>query len=119
MLLQLNSTDIKKPNKANGFYLERFEISEAKRVASGKMTKDIVAVKRKFYFQYAVIEKVDLDVIMNILTNGDAFFTLDYEDGGDAKQATVYVGAIKKYPFHATAIAGYSWKDFTFNLIEQ
>lgn len=119
--LRLNGIPIKTPNRPSGqgFRTERFELVKAGRLAGGLMTKDIVAVKRKFFFDYAQIHDSDYRTILDILENGDAFFELQYAVNGRNKLATVYVGPISRSFFRYNDLHGWYYRDFKFNLIER
>jgi len=110
----INGTTIKNPTE---FTIQKFKLTKAGRVASGKMTMDVIAKKRKFSFVYDVLSGRDLETITGILYNDDAFYTLGYEENGEQKTATVYVGAINAQKYRADGV--WYWKDVTFDLIEQ
>ena len=114
MILRINGTNIKTPHN---FEIEKYKLTKAGRVASGKMTMDVIAKKRKFIFEYEVLSGRDLDTIVNIIDGNDAFYTLEYEENGVLKTATVYPGAIKAVKFRTDGI--WYWKNVHFALIEQ
>lgn len=120
MIIQINGTDIKVPNKKDGFRIGQFELSKGGRTADGTMTKDIIAKKHKFFFEYAIISAADLKVILDIIYNGTAaFFTLTVEDYDGTTDYTVYVGEINRIFFRRGGLNGWYYTDFAFNLIEQ
>ncbi len=115
MPLKINGTRIKSPT---GFQIERYKITKASRVASGKMTMDVIARKLKFLFNYKVLSGAEYKTILDILDTDTAFFTLEYVENDVVKTATVYSGAITANKFRTDEGAWY-WKDVTFDLIEQ
>lgn len=116
MALTIDSTSIAEPQK---FEIERYALTKAGRVASGKMTLELVAWKRKFNLTYEVITGANLDTILDLLVTTTMFHTLAYpEADGTTSSATVYVGAIKG-EFWRNAGSNRIFRDVTFSLIEQ
>lgn len=113
-LIKLGNTTVKKPTS---FRIETYNITKSGRTASGKMCMDLIAKKRKFFFEYAVLAGADLDVILGIIDSTAMFFSLEYVDNGVTKTATVYGGAIAKDQFRTDG--GWYWKNVKFDLIEQ
>lgn len=111
---RLNGTPIKEPSELQ---IQEFKLTKSGRVASGKMTMDIIAKKRKFFFTYNVLSGPELDAIMAIVQDGPAFFTLQYNQNGVEKSATVYAGAPKMTKFRTDG--KWYWKNVQFDLIEQ
>lgn len=113
---KINGYVIKRPTS---FKIERFAITKSARLASGLMTMELIAQKRKFYFTYDSIDSGDMKVILaHIWDNKKMFFTLTYVESNETKSAVVYVGSIPSDLFR-TGNAEWVWKDFTFDLIEQ
>jgi hypothetical protein len=110
----LNGTRIKEPTDLD---VEKYKLTKAGRVASGKMTMDVIAKKRKFNFKYDVLSGTDLQTITDILFSDDSFYTLTYVENGVEHSAVVYVGAIKCKKFRTDG--KWYWKDVEFALIEQ
>lgn len=111
--MKLNGITIKNPTE---FKIERYNITKAGRVASGKMTLELVAKKRKFLFNYAVISGTELNTILDIL-DSDLFYTLEYPDRNGIASATVYAGAVNQELFRTDM--DWQWRDVEFALIEQ
>ena len=114
--ITLDGVSIKCPHH---FKIERYNITIANRVASGKMTMELVAKKRKFYFTYDSISATELNTILDVIWEGTKiFFTLTYVENNTAKNAIVYVGAIPS-ELYRTDISDWVWTGVTFDLIEQ
>jgi len=116
--LKINGVKIKEP-PPGGFSISHYNLTKSGRVSSGKMTMELVAKKRKFFFKYPVISAVDKNLIMSLIDGTDMFFTLEYIEDGVQKSAVVYVGEIKREGFRAGGLSGWYWKNFEFDLIEQ
>jgi hypothetical protein len=114
MNLTINGTTIKTPTKFN---VERYPLTKSGRVASGKMTAEIIAWKRKFNFEYASMTATELATITNIIISDTTFFfTLGFQENGVSKTATVYPGAI---PYELLRADTWQLTDVSFSLIEQ
>lgn len=115
--MRINSTNIKKPST---FKIERYNVTNLERNASGLMCGDLLAKKRKFYFTYDAITARDLDTILNVLwETDDIFYTLTYDENNVQKSATVYAGSIPSELYHAGPHEEWVWKGVSFNLIER
>ena len=114
MIVKINGTTIKTPHSLD---IEKYKLTKASRVASGKMHMDLIAKKRKFNFEYEVLKGSELDKIVDILDSSAIFFTLEYQENGVTKTATVYAGAIHASKFRTNS--GWYWKKVRFSLIEQ
>lgn len=106
---------IKRPST---FKIERYNLTNIDRLASGDACGDLIAKKRKFYFTYDAISADDLDKILDVIWETNSiFFPLEYQENGKIKSATVYAGSI---PAELHRPEGkWVWKNVTFNLIEQ
>ena len=113
-ILTLAGQSIKQPTS---FKIGSFNLTKAGRVATGDMTLEYIATKRKFYFEYDVLAGDELDIIKDIVTGSTMFFTLTYVDNGNAESATVYAGALEKEAFRNDGL--WYWKEISFDLIEQ
>lgn len=112
---KINSQTIKRPSE---FKIERYNITNLQRIASGDMCGDLIAKKRKFFFTYEGIRSDDLNNILDIIWNTTSlFYTLEFVENNVTKTATVYTGAIPM-ELHRTG-ALWVWKNVTFNLIEK
>jgi hypothetical protein len=113
---QIDGVTIKTPHT---FRIERFRITKSNRLASGSMSMELVAKKRKFYFTYDAIESSDLNIILDALWETDnLFYTLSYIESNERKTAIVYVGSIPT-ELHRTDDSNWVWKNVTFDLIER
>lgn len=116
MAFTINGIAIKNPST---FKVERYNVTTMSRLSNADMVGDLVAKKLKFYFTYDVISAVDFDRILQAIWDHDTlFFPLEYEDRGEQKRATVYVGSIPS-ALHYMSSANTVWKNVTFNLIER
>jgi len=113
-VLTLAGQSIKQPKD---FKIDSFNLTKAGRVATGDMTLEYIATKRKFYFEYEVLRGDDLDTIKDIITGSTMFFTLTYKDNDVEESATVYAGALTKTQFRTDG--KWVWKSPAFDLIEQ
>lgn len=111
---KINGTSIKEPTD---FDVEKYKLSKSGRVASGKMTMEIIAKKKKFNFSYAVLSGTELETITDILDSNTAFYNFSFVENGDTKTYTIYPGAIKFKKFRTDGV--WYWKDVQFSLIEQ
>lgn len=113
---KINGVSIKNPST---FKIERYNVTTLTRLASAKMTGDLVAKKRKFFFSYTAIDASDLDIILDTIWETNALFLpLEYKENGVTKNAIVYTGAIPT-ELHNAAKSNWTWKNVTFDLIEQ
>lgn len=113
-IITIDGVQIKKPTD---FSIEKYKLTKSGRLASGKMTMDIIAKKHKFAFSYDVLSSTQLDLIASVVDGDKAFFELVYEENNVVKTATVYAGALKAKKFREGSI--WYWKNITFDLIEQ
>ena len=118
MIVKLDGTSIKDPT---GFTVSRFKLTKAGRMGNGLRTMDFVASKKRFEFNYKILDGEELNTIETILYDDETlFFTLTYPDNQGVEQtATVYAGAISYDKFRTETNYGYYWKNIAFNLIEQ
>lgn len=115
MPIMLDNTPIVTPQV---FEQEWYKITKAGRVASGKMTMELVCRKRKWVLSYTAITGDDLDVILNLVDADTTFYTLSYPlPNGETASATVYTGAIKGRFFRNAGTKLFT--DVSFALIEQ
>ena len=113
----VNGVEIKNPSS---FKIERYNVTNMERLANADMVGDLIAKKKKFYFTYDAITGEDLDNILEaIWSTTSLFFTLEYNENGTDKSATVYVGSIPSELHRAGKSSNWVWKNVTFNLIEK
>lgn len=113
-MIKFDGNLIKEPSE---FGVERYKLTKSGRLASGKMTMDIVAKKRKLLFKYDVLSGPDLDIIAEYVDGDIAFFPVTYLENGREVTITVYSGAISYKKFRTDG--KWYWKDVSFDLIEQ
>lgn len=112
---KIDGVAIKRPST---FKKSRYVLTKSGRLLNGKMTAEIVAKKRKFFFTYDAIDSRDLNVILDLIWESNKFFfDLEYVDNNQVKTAKVYVGEIPS-DLHRTGDI-WIWKNVNFNLIEQ
>lgn len=115
MAFVVNGVTIKNPTT---FKVERYNVTNMERLSNADMVGDLIAKKYKFYFTYEAISAEDLDVILDAIWGATLFFPLEYEDRGQRKRASVYVGSIPS-ELHYMSDKNTVWKNVTFNLIER
>lgn len=94
ILLQTNGVSIKNPDDLQ---YEYYSLSKSGRVASGKMTMDIVAHKRKFCCKWDAMSSKEWKIMMDAIFNiSIPFYTLHYYKDNVWDDCTVYTGDIKK-----------------------
>lgn len=114
-MIWLNGTLIAEPHKLD---IGRHIISKANRSASGRMAKEIIAVKRAISIEYEIISGPALGAIIDNL-GARVFHTLRYPDPqGTERTITVYTGDISMSAWY-TADGVRQWQNVTINLIEQ
>lgn len=116
-VFKINGVSVKNPST---FKIERYNVTNMERLANAEMAGDLIAKKRKFYFTYEALSGKDLDVILNAIWETDKiFYSLEYQENGATKTATVYSGSIPTELHRAGKGANWVWKGVQFNLIEQ
>lgn len=112
--LKVNGVPFKNPTSLKP---SSYNLTDSGRVATGKMTIEIIARKAKFEVRYDVLSGDELDLIKGQIDNGKPFFTVEHLDNGKYKTYTMYAGAITYEHFRQHM--GWYWKDVAFDLIEQ
>jgi hypothetical protein len=113
-VITVDGTAIKTPTH---FDIDRYNLTKSGRVASGKMTMEIIAQKRKFNLEYSTLNGDELTNILNLIFNPDRpFFTVGYVENGLSKSAVCYSGAIPSTLMRSDT---WQWTDIKFSLIEQ
>lgn len=79
----------------DGFVITPFEIAKYERTASGRLVKDVIAVKNKFTLQYDAFSAADADLFLEYYIAGKAVNFI-YSDAGREKSATVYITDIPR-----------------------
>lgn len=115
--MMINGITIKTPTKLR---VGVFRIAgRAERTASGKMVMDIIAIKRKLYLEWEIIEESELKKIMDTLESR-TFHTVTYPDPqkGENHTITAYVGDMDQEAWQKISGTRY-WRNVSFSLIEQ
>ena len=113
-MIWINGIKIKTPTECT---LTRYNLTKSGRVASGKMTMELVAKKRRLDISYDVISADDLQTILNLIYGTDMFFNVKYDLPEGAGEMICYAGAIPSKYFRRSK--GWYWRDVQFALIEQ
>lgn len=94
ILLNVNGVDIKNPSTLTYDY---YSLSKSGRLASGKMTMDIIAHKRKFECAYTNMSTTEWNTMMAAVFDANTpFYTLHYYKDNVWTDCTVYTGDISK-----------------------
>lgn len=96
-----------------------FRLSKSGRVASGLMTMDIIAIKRRIDLTWAAISGKHLNVIIDVL-DANTFYEVQYEDPKNVEgltTMTAYVGDVNQTLFRSDGSR--VWRNVTLPLIEQ
>lgn len=116
-MIKLGGIPLPSPSE---FVIERYNLTKSGRVASGRMTMDLVAKKRKFRFKYNALDGDELSRVLQAVDSEQMFQTLEYPDvNGTIKTATVYSGSIEHKLAIRNANGKEIWLDVQFDLIEQ
>lgn len=114
--VKISGVEIKQvPNE--GFSMERYNLTKSGRVASGKMTMDLIAKKRRLDLTYDVLSGAEFQQILNLIDGDKMFFNVEWKDHSGWHAATCYAGAIPNTHFRGNS--GYYYKGVKFALIEQ
>jgi hypothetical protein len=113
--ITIEGTTIYQPHE---FIIERYNITKSGRVASGLMTMELIAKKRKFLFRYRTISSTSMNTILDLIDDEDAiFFDIAYKENNVQKTATVYAGHIPSTLIRSGSL--WYWKNVNFDLIER
>lgn len=113
--LTLEGVNIKAPST---FTIQKYNVTKSGRVASGMMTMELVAKKRKFITHYNTINSADKTELESVLDGSNMFMNFTYEEDGVIKTAKVYVGDLEAAVARNSTGTVY-YKDWEFHLIEQ
>lgn len=116
MEIKINGVRIKQPKNPR---ISHYNLTKAGRVASGRMTMELVAKKRKLFLEYDVLSGKDLEQIMSLIDGEDMFFTVEYIENGVQKSFVAYVGEIERTMHRGGGLNGWYWTNVAFNFIEQ
>lgn len=112
--ITINGTTIKSPSNVE---IGSYNLTKSGRVASGKMTMELIAKKTKLNITYEIISGLEMNVILAMIDSKAMFFNVSYVDTNVVKTKKMYVGEINKTQFRTDG--GWYWKNVTFNFIEQ
>lgn len=116
MIITIDGTQIKSPSKLKPGI---FRLSKSGRLASGKMTIDLIAIKRRIDLTWDAISGDDMAQILDLL-DANVFYTVTFPDPKTpGAQATMkaYVGDINLDLFRNDGKR--VWKGVTLPFIEQ
>lgn len=97
--------------------IEPMEISRRGQTASGKTTKEVIAVKNKFSLRWNWLTGTDYQAIKAALATGD-FITFVYPDNGSTGSATVYTDGGVRAEF-VNRVGDWLYRNAELILIEQ
>jgi hypothetical protein len=116
MEIRVNGVRIKQPKQPG---LSHYNLTKSGRVASGSMTMDLVAKKKKIFLQYDVLSGAELEQIKSLIDGDDMFFDVEYIENGIPQSFTGYVGEISRTLHRGGGLNGWYWKDVKFDFIEK
>ncbi len=116
--IRIDGVLIKEPCE---FSIERYNLTKAGRVASGKMMMELIAKKRKFLLRYTILSGTELNHILSLIDTNKMFFKVEYYESGSRKSAICYAGHIPSQYFRGGDPISplWYWRDVNFDLIEQ
>lgn len=97
--------------------IERYNLTKSGRVASGKMTMEIVAKKTKLLTSAEVMSGPELDQLIRLVYGDKSFFPVLFLENGRERTIMAYSGAVKYEEFRTDGV--WYWKNVTVDLIEQ
>jgi hypothetical protein len=116
MDIQINGVSIKQPKNPS---VSHYNLTKSGRLASGKMTMDLVAKKKKLFLEYEVLSGAEVEHILSLIDTDELFFTVSYIENGVARSFKAYVGEINRKLHRGGGNSGWYWTDVAFNFIEQ
>lgn len=116
MPLSIDNVQCKTPTKLK---VGTFRITKSERTASGLMTMEITAVKRRLDLSYAHIKDTDLKQIQDLLES-KVFHNITYPDpkNGESASITAYLGDTGQEPGQRIGGTRY-WQDVSIALVER
>ena len=112
MNLKLNGIEI--PTPENDIQIEEIEIAREERTASGRLVKDIIAVKKIYTLQYAGLLPSHALTFINAYRNGNPVI-FQYEDVTGTHSVEVYIQSLPRSIYNPKP--EYT-KDITITLVE-
>jgi hypothetical protein len=116
MIIKIDGTMIKSPTALKH---GKFRLSKSGRLASGLMTMDIIAIKRRIDLSWEVISGKQMSNILDLL-DANTFYTIEFPDPKDPfKQSTMtaYVGDVNLE--YLRSDFDRVWKNITLPFIER
>ena len=114
VIIKINGVRIKTPTS---YKISRYNLTKSGRVASGDMTMELVAKKRKLFLTYEVLSGEELQHILDLIDGDALFFTVSYTENNQTKSMTAYVGEIPTDLYRPGS--KWYWNNVSFNLIER
>jgi CO dehydrogenase/acetyl-CoA synthase alpha subunit len=114
-MIKIQGTLIKTPSELK---VGRFDLTKSNRTASGKMTMELIATKKRVDMTWKMITDSELQSIIDTITNNKPFFTLEYPDAGGPTTITCYAGDISTSLWHEKNGVRY-WEEVSIPFIEQ
>ena len=114
-MLKIAGVTVKTPNELK---IGRFDLTKSNRTASGKMTMELIAIKRRVDCVWRMLPDNDLKLIVDTITDNKPFFSLEYPDVGGQMTMTCYAGDIITSLWHTKNGVRY-WEEVSIGFIEQ
>lgn len=113
--MKINGITIKTPTDLK---VGVFRITKSERLASGKMTMEVIAIKRRLNLRWEIITDTELQKIMNTL-ECRVFHTVTYPDPQKGEDATItaYAGDINFDVWQK--VGNRYWRNVSISLVEQ
>lgn len=94
--MKLDGKEIPKPRENVG--VDYIEIARTERTISGRLVKDIIAVKRKFSISYQGLKPEEALIFIDIYNSGRAV-EFEFEDVQGIEKTTVYITSLPREIF--------------------
>lgn len=96
----------------------RFDLTKSSRTASGKMTMEIIANKRRVDVIWRMLPDDQLKQILDLIAAHKPFFSISYPDAGGTATMICYAGDINTSLWHTINGVRY-WEEVSIPFIEQ
>ena len=114
-MLKIAGVTVKAPSELK---VGRFDLTKSNRTASGCMTMELIATKRRVDCVWRMVPDNELQKIIDTITANKPFFSLEYPDAGGTKTMTCYAGDIVTSLWHTKNGVRF-WEDVQISFIEQ
>jgi len=114
-MLKIAGVTVKAPSELK---VGRFDLTKSNRTASGRMTMELIATKRRVDCVWRMVPDNELQKIIDTITANKPFFSLEYPDAGGTKTMTCYAGDIVTSLWHTKNGIRY-WEEVSIPFIEQ